>query len=65
MLTSFVGNSMSMAPELLQKSEYTYEVDAWAVGVVLLSLWLNCRVNKLANGGYPALVESFPTKDQL
>ena len=36
MLTSVVGTSMYMAPELFQKQEYTYEVDAWAVGVVLL-----------------------------
>ena len=62
-----VGTDWYMAPQLKNKQKFTNQVDAWAVGLVLMELWMKYRVNnaKFAGGLIPALVESFPTNNQL
>ena len=69
MFSSVVGTNWYMPPQFFknQKQEYTYEVDVWAVGIVLMEVWLECRVNnhRFEGGLIPAKVESFPTEDQL
>ena len=44
------------------KGEKYYEkVDAWALGIVILELWLNRRITEIANGGFPAFVNWLPS----
>ena len=49
----------------MKGEKYDQKVDSWALGIVILELWLNRRVNAIANGGFPALVDWFPSEDQL
>lgn len=51
-----------MAPQLFKGDKYTEAADAWAVGVVILQLWLNGKIAKFMNNCYPALADDFPKK---
>ena len=48
-----IGTSFYKAPEMLKNELYNFKIDSWAVGLVILQIWVKCRVNKLANGKIP------------
>ena len=51
----------------MKGEKYDQKVDSWALGIVIMELWLNRRVTdaEFANGGLPAFIDWFPSEEQL
>ena len=60
-----MGTSYYQAPEAMMREQYNEKVDAWAVGIVILEIWMKCRVDMFEEGCFPAIVPSFPREEQL
>ena len=55
-----MGTSYYQAPEAMMREPCNEKVDAWAVGIVILEIWMKCRVYMFEEGCFPAIVPSFP-----
>ena len=63
-MSTQAGTLFYMAPEMLKGQKYTDKVDSWALGIVILEIWLGRRAPTFENR-LPALGHQFPRIQDL
>jgi serine/threonine protein kinase len=59
-MTKGIGTYSYMSPEMLDKQDYSYEVDIWAMGILFIEMVVGERISAIEQDQFPQKKPDFP-----